>query len=533
MMSGRKKVNCIVRRATAWILTVSSMMMLLPMLLADATALPTASDRDIALVLDTSGSMEGEPIEQTKEAASKFVDTVFEQNSMVGLVGYDSSSEIYSSLTQDAKLLKEEIDGLCIGGRTDMYSGLENADQVLKSGNSTKKIIVLMSDGCPNEGPEENGSFEEALIRYAKEMKDSGYLIYTLGFFSSLDTADKYAAQSLMESIASPGLHFEVDSVDNLVWFFNDIADQISGKQYVYVRIACPVNVTVKSGGETLSSVADSENTRTTFGTLTYETVQAEESDSSGQDGFEGSLMQQEASSGEIQEDKVKILRLDMDKDYDIDISGYADGSMDYTVIYPDANGEYTDVRKFPGITVTATMKATANTALEDESYLKVDANGDGKYEKTYKTKSNGAMEEVKDHRLLFICIGAGCVVLVIIIVIIVHAVRSSSKKRKTSGMIVGLFGGLQGYEYPIATGQICTIGRQSDNDLCILHKNSKVSRHHCTIQLLPNGMYRVTDYSSNGTYSNNQRLPEKIPCDVPRGSLIVIGTPDNVIELR
>ena len=45
----------------------------------------------------------------------------------------------------------------------------------------------------------------------------------------------------------------------------------------VYVRIACPVDVTVTSGGETLSSREDSENTRTSFGTLTYEDIKTDE----------------------------------------------------------------------------------------------------------------------------------------------------------------------------------------------------------------------------------------------------------------
>ena len=41
-----------------------------------------------------------------------------------------------------------------------------------------RNIIVLMSDGEPNEGKQ-----GEDLIAYANEIKESGVLIYTLGFF--------------------------------------------------------------------------------------------------------------------------------------------------------------------------------------------------------------------------------------------------------------------------------------------------------------------------------------------------------------
>ena len=86
-------------------------------------------------------------------------------------------------------------------------------------------------------------------------------------------------------------------------------------------------------------------------------------------------------------EDRVKILRLNMDKEYDIDIAGYGDGTMDYSVSYPDENGEYTDVRDFSGIKVTSKMKATSNTGQSDASILKVDENGDGKFEKNTRQK--------------------------------------------------------------------------------------------------------------------------------------------------
>ena len=68
------------------------------------------------------------------------------------------------------------------------------------------------------------------------------------------------------------------------MFFFDDIADMINGQKYIYIKIACPVDVTVKSGGETLTSEEKALNTRTTFGTLTFEEGETDTVIDSGED---------------------------------------------------------------------------------------------------------------------------------------------------------------------------------------------------------------------------------------------------------
>jgi hypothetical protein len=304
-----------------------------------------------------------------------------------------------------------------------------------------------------------------------------------------------------------------VDSADDLVFFFDDIANQISGTQYVYIRIACPVDVTVTSEGETLSSKAESENRRTSFGTLTYENEEYDE--------YEDETSQ------------VKVLRLKMDTDYDIDISGYDTGTMDYTVSYPDENGEYNDVREFSDISVNAETKVTSNTDKLDASYLKVDSNGDGKYETTYKAKANSEMEEVKNSTVLYICLGtAGIISIIVIILIIVLVYKNSKKKKQVSGAIVGVFGEFRGKVYPMQiVGAVCCIGKSSKCDIILKH--SFVSRQHCIITRLPKGAYQVIDYSSKGTFIGCERMEKGVVYRIPAGAILMIGNDENVLQLK
>ena len=496
--------------------------------------------RDIVLVLDRSGSMDGEPLDQTKEAAVKFVDTVFEREARVSVVAYDTWASEVSPLSDDQQMLEEDIRELYADGTTNMYDGLVQADNILQDSQANRKIIVLMSDGLPNEGENDFGDFHSPLLQYAEELKNKGYYVYTLGFFTDLDSYDLYGAQQLLEGIASPGLHYEVNDPNDLVFFFDDIANQISGTRFVYIRIACPVDVTVSSDGETLSSKAESENGRTSFGTLTYETVQDESQDQGG-DIFGGSLYGELGGSlyGEEEptvQDQAKILRLNMDQDYDVEIEGYDKGTMDYSVSFPNENGEYDDVREFPGIDVTASMKATSNTGESKATYLKVDENGDGKIDTTYKTEANGTMEEVKDSKVLYIVlIAAGILILVLILVIVLVCVSRSKKKKRQdvqpAGYIFGAFGLYQNKMYPMSPGQQCVVGRKTSCDIQLVH--SQVSRMHCVIEMLPDGVYQVTNYSSNGTFYNDQKLKYGEPYRLPKGALLAIGDADNVLELR
>lgn len=496
--------------------------------------------RDVVLVLDHSGSMSGYPMEQTKEASIKFVDTVFEKDSRVAVVSYDDEAVINCGLTDNQQELETKINEIYEDGSTNMYAGLEQADLILKNSQADKKIIVLMSDGLPNEGVSDGGDYSAPLIRYAEEMKNRGYIIYTLGFFTDVYGYDLSYAQQLMEGIASPRLHYEVNSAEDLVFFFDDIANQIAGTEFVYIRIACPVDVTVSSGDETLSSKADSENTRTSFGALTYESIQDEsenEEDDSGDSYFENYGADDLYGEAEP-EDQAKILRLNMDKDYDVEIEGYGSGKMDYTVSFPDENGEYNDVREFPNIAVTASTKATSNTSASDATYLKVDEDGDGKIDTTYKTEANGKMEEVKDNKVLYIILIVLSVVIVLVVVLIAVLVHLSGKKKRASagtgkpvGEIYGAFGIFRGQSYPMRPGQQCVVGRKSSCNIQLVH--GEVSRTHCMIEMLPDGVYQVTDYSTNGTFYNDMRLKSGEPYRLPKGALLAIGDADNVLELK
>ena len=365
----------------------------------------TSDERDIVLVLDTSGSMSGTPIEETKKAATKFVNTILEEDASIGIVTYEDSANQLSDFSIDKGYLTGKVENISDGGGTNIESGLAEAKSMLDSSNAKKKIIVLMSDGEPNEGKE-----GEDLIAYADDIKSDDILIYTLGFFENM-SGSKSSAQYLMEQLASDGCHYEVASADDLVFFFEDMADQINGQKYIYVRIACPVDVSVTYNGETLSSAESALNVRTDFGTLTFE--------------------DNENATSDEEDNRIKVLRLKEGADYDVQIVGTGRGMMDYTIGFMDENGHYNDFRRFENVKITKQTMINTVAAVSDESVLNIDENGDGKYDVKLRAEENGYGEEVKTPVWIYVSIGGGMVLLVIIVLAVVKV-----RKIKKKGMV-------------------------------------------------------------------------------------------------
>ncbi|MBR4626766.1 MAG: VWA domain-containing protein [Ruminococcus sp.] len=369
-----------------------------------------ALQRSISLVLDVSGSMDGTPMRETKNAAVKFVDYVLTENPSIdiSLITYSSSASqnILSSSNRDE--LVNAIQRMSAYGRTDMYDGIAFGDTALESSQNPRKLMFVMSDGFPNAGPTGNdGSYSTAIIKKANEVKDKGTIIYSLGYFHDYSGAETSVseAQKLMNDIASPGCAYNIKDTNDLAFVFDELADSVGGSYSIVVRIACPVNVTVKCGGETLSSDPDNLSTRTSFGSLS----------------FEGD------------NDEIKVLRLNDDTNYELCINGTGEGEMDYSISFADEEGEYSDVRTFKSIPISSDTVIATNTKSSSKTELKVDSDGDGKFDKTYISGKNGVGKEKGKTLKIVLWILAAVIFTGLLIAELCFARRRSMKNKACS----------------------------------------------------------------------------------------------------
>lgn len=346
--------------------------------------------RDTVLVLDISGSMYGQPLEEMKKSAIQFCNDLLtdEFNNRVGLVFYDDDI-ITVDLTGDLDMLVGRIQAITDGGRTNMEGGLSAADAMLSSSGKADAIknVVIMADGLPNEGKTSSSgsmpsgsysgyytsiSYANAVIDTARDMMNR-YNIYSLGFFHGLYEEEKEFATALMQELTNKtdGYH-QVDKAEDLQFAFGDISEEISVGSKIVINIACPVDVKVSYGGEMLSSSGSAFCDATSFGTLQL--------------------------LGKDQD--IKVVSLDSDKEYEIEIVGTGTGKMDYSVHYYDEKEQLSDYRSFEAVPITATTVIKSDTDnISKDITLDVDEDGDGVVDVIWTaiTKSKGQVTYEKD----------------------------------------------------------------------------------------------------------------------------------------
>lgn len=115
--------------------------------------------KNVILVLDKSGSMRGEKIDQTRRAASYVVDKLRSRDQFT-LINYDSRVETFrSELTSGDKETRDDasgyIDSMLAGGSTNIDGALAKALELSGEADGPA-YVVFMTDGQPTVG-EKNG----------------------------------------------------------------------------------------------------------------------------------------------------------------------------------------------------------------------------------------------------------------------------------------------------------------------------------------------------------------------------------------
>ncbi len=99
----------------------------------------------VALLVDTSFSMNGGPIAAAREAMAGFLDAM-PANVEIGLIGFGTTSEVLVEFTSDRDALQAGIASLTPRGETALYDGLITAAESLPA--AQRRTILLLTDGA-------------------------------------------------------------------------------------------------------------------------------------------------------------------------------------------------------------------------------------------------------------------------------------------------------------------------------------------------------------------------------------------------
>ncbi len=109
---------------------------------------PTAS-LDVVLLIDTSGSMTGEPLSQAQAAGAAFVEEL-PNDVEVAVAGFGEEATVVAEFGEPRDATIAAIEGLRSSGETALYDGLIAASSLFArqgADEESRRVLVLLSDG--------------------------------------------------------------------------------------------------------------------------------------------------------------------------------------------------------------------------------------------------------------------------------------------------------------------------------------------------------------------------------------------------
>ncbi|KAA3643211.1 MAG: VWA domain-containing protein [Chloroflexi bacterium] len=179
---------------------------------------------NVALVLDTSTSMEGPRLETVKATAIKLVEQL-QSNDVLSIVSFSDRAEVVIPATRglDAKKVAARISTLNAGGGTEMFQGLQAGFNEVSHGVSPSFInrIILLTDG-------RTYGDEQKCLMLATRAGSKGIKISGVGIGSEWNDEflDNVASQTGGQSIFAQ----DIDDLSEI------IETQISGAQQTFAN---------------------------------------------------------------------------------------------------------------------------------------------------------------------------------------------------------------------------------------------------------------------------------------------------------
>jgi Ca-activated chloride channel homolog len=194
---------------------------------------------NVAIVLDRSGSMDGEKIERAREAAKLAIELLDTQD-IVSIITYSDTVSVLVPATKvaDREYLLGKIDSIYADGSTALFAGVsKGADELSKFFDSNKvNRVILLSDGLANVGPDS----PSALGDLGASLRKAGISVTTIGLGLGYN-------EDLMVRLAekSDGNHAFVENFRDLSrifeYEFGDILSVVA--QDIEIEIRCGLGV--------------------------------------------------------------------------------------------------------------------------------------------------------------------------------------------------------------------------------------------------------------------------------------------------
>src|SRR5262249_9705637 len=105
----------------------------------------------VVLMIDVSGSMSGDPLNQSRSAITDFVRSL-NPGDAVAVYSFDSKVHLLQDFTVDRNVVGQALGKLQATGETALYDAVAEASRKLSTSSYPRKLIVVLTDGESTSG---------------------------------------------------------------------------------------------------------------------------------------------------------------------------------------------------------------------------------------------------------------------------------------------------------------------------------------------------------------------------------------------
>jgi VWFA-related protein len=128
----------------------------------------------LGIVLDTSGSMDGDKMIAARQALDRFLRQLLDPQDEVFLYRFDNNPELVEGWTRDKARLSEALDRIRPKGGTALYDAVADAVHMAQQGHNKKKAVLIISDG--------NDTSSRTDVFAVKQLiRETEVLVYAIG----------------------------------------------------------------------------------------------------------------------------------------------------------------------------------------------------------------------------------------------------------------------------------------------------------------------------------------------------------------
>lgn len=175
-----------------------------------------SSEIEVALVIDTSGSIEGAPLDAAKGAAQGFLRQM-KSGTRVVVIGFGDTASVAVPMTTDAAAAAAAVQGLQAAGETALYDGVALALEQFSP--DAQRSIVVLSDG-------KDTASVNALEAASARLASSGVAFYGV----NLQTPESDPAGMAALAEAASGRVIDAADPDALAGVYDAVAAQLTSQ---------------------------------------------------------------------------------------------------------------------------------------------------------------------------------------------------------------------------------------------------------------------------------------------------------------